>query len=218
VLARVRVAGPLVRARREGRAATQRSPTIQRTCDGLVTALQPRPATRVSPAFPARSQSEGVPRSTPRIRREGRAGNRRRRLRAVTGKERGTMTYRTTTTSWIAYEYIDPAWANTDITGYMVEALDGEIGKVDRATSEMGKNHLILNTGPWIFGKKVMLPAGIVSRIDEDARRVYVNRTKEQIKNAPELDESYVDDTSYHDKLGTYYAEGSPGWRDPVHW
>jgi hypothetical protein len=128
------------------------------------------------------------------------------------------MTLRTTTTRWIAYEYIDPTWANTDITGYTVEALDGEIGKVDRATMEMGKNSLIVNTGPWIFGKKVMLPAGIVSRIDTDARRAFVNRTKEQIKNAPDFEDAYLDDTVYHDRLGKYYDEGSPGWRDPVHY
>ena len=127
------------------------------------------------------------------------------------------MTYRTTT-QWTAWQYADPTFANEKLDGFAVEALDGEIGKVDEATLDSGMNYLVIDTGPWIFGKKVMLPAGIVSRIDSGSRRLFVNRTKEQIKNAPEFDQSFVGDTGYYDRLGTYYAEGSPGWRDPVHY
>ena len=32
----------------------------------------------------------------------------------------------------------------------------------------------MVKTGPWIFGRKVMLPAGVVSRVDVDAERVHV--------------------------------------------
>lgn len=126
------------------------------------------------------------------------------------------MTYRSTATAWIVWAYTDPMWANTDISGYKVEALDGEIGKVDHATMEMDKSYLVANVGSWLIGKKVMLPAGVVSRIDQEDKRVFVNRTKEQIKNAPEFDESYLRDAGYYDRLGKYYSEGSPGWREPV--
>jgi len=34
-----------------------------------------------------------------------------------------------------------------------------------------------VDTGPWIFGKKVMLPAGVISRVDHDDEQVFVNRT-----------------------------------------
>src|SRR5947208_14426810 len=77
-----------------------------------------------------------------------------------------------------------------DLTGLEVEALDGSIGKIDEANNEVSNSYLIVDTGPWIFGKKVMLPAGVVNRIDETAERVWVDRTKEQIKNAPEFDEA----------------------------
>jgi hypothetical protein len=50
----------------------------------------------------------------------------------------------------------------TDIVGYGIEALDGSIGKVDEATYNAGSSYIIVDTGPWIFGKKVMLPAGVV--------------------------------------------------------
>jgi hypothetical protein len=108
----------------------------------------------------------------------------------------------------------DVLGSSTDIAGYSVEALDGSIGKVDEATYDTGKSHLVVDTGPWIFGKKVMLPAGVVRRIDDDAKVVYVNRTKDQVKNAPEFDDTLVGDDSYRGRLGSYYGPGGRGYRD----
>ena len=79
---------------------------------------------------------------------------------------------------------------HADLTGFTVEALDGSIGKVDEGTYDVGRSYLVVDTGPWIFGKKVMLPAGVVRGIDEDAEAIFVNRTKDEIKNAPEFDDS----------------------------
>jgi len=107
----------------------------------------------------------------------------------------------------------DPV-AGQDIAGYGVEALDGDIGKVDDATYDVGSSQIVVDTGPWIFGKKVLLPAGVVSRIDPDAEKVRVNRTKEQIKNAPEFDDSLVRDESYRERVGSYYAPGGSGYQD----
>jgi hypothetical protein len=101
-----------------------------------------------------------------------------------------------------------------DLSSFEVEALDGSIGKVDEATNETGGSYLIVDTGPWIFGKKVMLPAGVIRRIDTANERVFVNRTKDQIKNAPELDESLIRDKSYKSELGSYYGHGGKGYRD----
>jgi len=104
--------------------------------------------------------------------------------------------------------------AGTDLVGYSVEAIDGSIGKVDEATYDVGSAYVIVDTGPWIFGKKVMLPAGIIQRIDHDDDRVFVNRTKEQIKNAPELDQSLTVDESYRTRVGSYYGIGGAGYRE----
>jgi hypothetical protein len=104
--------------------------------------------------------------------------------------------------------------ANVDIVGYEVEAIDGSIGKVDDATNDAGASYIVVDTGPWIFGKKVMLPAGVVRDIDEANEKVFVNRTKEQIKNAPEYDESLADDEAYRNRLGSYYGTGGPGYRN----
>ena len=95
----------------------------------------------------------------------------------------------------------------TGLVGFSVEAVDGGIGKIDEATGLAGRSHLIVDTCPWIFGKKVMLPAGIIDRVDLDAETVYVSRTKDEIKNAPEYDESKHGDTAYRAQLGGYYGE-----------
>jgi hypothetical protein len=97
---------------------------------------------------------------------------------------------------------------NLDLTGFKVEATDGEIGKVDEATREAGGSFLIVDTGPWIFGKKVMIPAGLVRDIDPDTETIFVNRTKDEIKDAPEFDEQRYHDQSYRNELGTYYSRG----------
>jgi len=101
-----------------------------------------------------------------------------------------------------------------DLTGYGVEALDGSIGKVDEATYEVGSSYMVVDTGPWIFGKKVMLPAGVIARVDENDEKIFVHRTKDQIKNAPEFDDSLTKDDSYRGKLGSYYGTAGPGYRD----
>ena len=115
------------------------------------------------------------------------------------------------------WSYRDPALLganirSTDVTGYGVEALDGSIGKIDEATYDTGSSYLIVDTGPWIFGKKVMLPAGVVLRVDTADEKVYVNRMKDEIKDAPELED--FKDEAYRDKLGSYYGPGGSGYRD----
>jgi hypothetical protein len=112
----------------------------------------------------------------------------------------------------------DPSLATSltqeQITGYDVEALDGSIGKIDDATLETDLGHIVVDTGPWIFGKKVMLPAGVLKSVDHTDEKVFVNRTKDEIKNAPEFDDSFTNDEKYRTELGTYYGRGGRGYRD----
>jgi hypothetical protein len=111
------------------------------------------------------------------------------------------------------WTYRDQSWMTTQLTGYSVEALDGGIGKIDEASYDVGAGYIVVDTGPWIFGKKVLLPAGVIDRVDHDDERVFVNRTKDQIKSAPEFDSDTFKDESYRGQIGSYYGEGGPGWR-----
>ncbi len=106
-----------------------------------------------------------------------------------------------------------------DVEGFTVGATDGEIGKVDEATYEVGSSFIVVDTGPWIFGPKVVLPAGAIERIDLDNRTIEVRLTKDQIKDSievrltkdqikdsPELDASTdYRSENYRTELGSYY-------------
>jgi hypothetical protein len=104
----------------------------------------------------------------------------------------------------------DPTIGDVDLTGFKIEATDGSIGKIDEATYDIGSSYVIVDTGPWIFGKKVMLPAGVVQRVDPENEVVFVNRTKDEIKNAPEFDDT-VADSEYRGRLNDYYGGGTVG-------
>ncbi|SHN17614.1 PRC domain containing protein [Actinacidiphila paucisporea] len=97
--------------------------------------------------------------------------------------------------------------ADADVVGYKVEATDGHIGKVDKHSNEVGGAYLVVDTGVWIFGKSVLLPAGTIEAIDHDAKVVRVSRTKDEIKGAPEFDkDSHTTDPDYHQQVGGYYG------------
>jgi hypothetical protein len=98
-----------------------------------------------------------------------------------------------------------------DYTGFKVEALDGSIGKVDRISREAGHSYVVVDTGPWIFGKKVMLPEATIDRVDWTNEVVYVERPREQVENAPEFDDAVEHDETYRERLGSYYAEQAAG-------
>ena len=104
------------------------------------------------------------------------------------------------------YTWRETVWGTTDLTGFEVQATDGSIGKVDEDTRDVQAHGLIVvDTGPWIFGKKVMLPAGAITALDHDEGTIFVDRTKDEIKNSPEFDETRFRDEPYRTQVGDYY-------------
>lgn len=106
--------------------------------------------------------------------------------------------------------------SGVDLTGYKVEAADGGIGKVDGASHEVNTQCLVVDTGPWILGKKVLIPAGTVHHVDHGERKVFVDRTKEQIKSAPEFEPDMFPDPLYRDKVGGYYGDSYQMWDNQI--
>ncbi len=98
--------------------------------------------------------------------------------------------------------------AGTDVTGWDVHTTDGHIGKVDRATYETGGSYLVVDTGFWIFGKKRMIPAGVVERVDDESRTIHVSLTKEQVKQAPDYEAERSDESARSD-ADDYYKMSS---------
>jgi hypothetical protein len=46
----------------------------------------------------------------------------------------------------------------------------------------------------------------VIDRIDYDGRQVFVNLTKDQIRDAPDYDADRYRDETYRSDLGTYYG------------
>jgi hypothetical protein len=100
-----------------------------------------------------------------------------------------------------------------NLVGYHVKAADGNIGKVETASHAQDESYLVVDTGPWIFGSTLVVPAGLVSIIDHSERNVYLICTKELVKSAPayEPEHGKFSDQADRDKLADYYrAELSP--------
>ncbi|MCM1966432.1 PRC-barrel domain-containing protein [Streptomyces sp. G1] len=94
-----------------------------------------------------------------------------------------------------------------DLSGFKVEAADGSIGKVSKHSDEVGSSYIVVDTGPWIFGREVLLPAGTVTHVDVEGEKIHVDRTKDQIKAAPEFfSEKHIGDTDYYGRIGGYYG------------
>lgn len=112
-----------------------------------------------------------------------------------------------TTQVW-RYRRVD---TDVDLTGYDVEAVDGSIGTVDEATAQAQESYLVVDTGRWILGMRVLLPAGMVDRIDTAGRTVFVDRSREEIKNAPEYDRERGATDAYRQRVGSYYSAPDVG-------
>jgi hypothetical protein len=92
----------------------------------------------------------------------------------------------------------------SDVIGYSVEARDGRIGKVDAASDEADAAHLVVDTGFWKFGTKRLIPAGAVTNVDDMARCVHVDMSKDQVREAPDWEAH--SGASWKDRYSDYYG------------
>jgi hypothetical protein len=90
-----------------------------------------------------------------------------------------------------------------DLGGYVIHAADGEIGRVDRHDIETGVSYLLVTTGPWIFGRTVLLPASLIERIDHANQTVHMKCIRAAIENAPR----YHEDRSHRADVDVYYGK-----------
>ncbi|MFI8520032.1 PRC-barrel domain containing protein [Streptomyces sp. NPDC085481] len=101
--------------------------------------------------------------------------------------------------------------AGTDLTGWRVEAADGHIGKVDKHSDEVDDSYLVVDTGAWIFGKKVLIPASAVTRVDLQEHTIHLGLVTEQVKDAPEFSsDKHLADRQYREEIVAYYRVRGP--------
>lgn len=87
--------------------------------------------------------------------------------------------------------------AGAKLAGHKVDAVDGQVGTVVTASLDPDDSYLIVSTSR-LFGKQIQLPAGTVNHVDRAERRIYVDRTKSQIKQAPEAEREKLADYYHH--------------------
>ncbi|MGF1518819.1 MAG: DUF2382 domain-containing protein [Nodosilinea sp.] len=101
-----------------------------------------------------------------------------------------------------------------DIGSYSVYAQgDDQVGTAkDLLVDESGRfRYLVVDTGPWIFGKNVLLPIG-VTRFDYNQNRIYVNGlSKTQVENLPEYKDDTVVDEKYEEQVRGQYKPIAQG-------
>jgi hypothetical protein len=75
--------------------------------------------------------------------------------------------------------------------GYTVQAKDGEIGEVNDfffEDDEWATRYMIVETGPWIFGKQVLISVLALGVPDPGEKIFPVELTRQQVKDSPDID------------------------------
>lgn len=78
-----------------------------------------------------------------------------------------------------------------DLHGYTISASDGDIGTVEDLYFDdeaWGVRDLVVDTGSWLPGRKVLISPFSVTRTDGGERSIQVKLTREQVKDSPDID------------------------------
>ena len=101
-----------------------------------------------------------------------------------------------------------------DILNYKILATDGEIGGVSDLIvddEEMKLRYLVIDTGSWLPGRKVVLSTAWISRVVPQKEAVVMNIEKKRIQEAPDYRPDAQLDREYETRLHDYY-------RFPYYW
>jgi hypothetical protein len=104
------------------------------------------------------------------------------------------------------------------IHGYAIAASDGRIGTVDDFLFEDISwlvRWLVVDTGKWLSGRKVLLPLSVSGKLDPNGREFAVELTKQRVKDSPGIDTdrpvSRQTETNIYD-----YHDWQPYWSAPM--
>jgi sporulation protein YlmC with PRC-barrel domain len=104
------------------------------------------------------------------------------------------------------------------LTGYKLNASNGEIGRVEEFFFDdetLTMRYLVVKTGSWLFGKKVLIPTEAVNKPDWEEKNFPVNLTIEEIENSPDIDTdkpvSRIQEMNLYQHLGWphYWSPGA---------
>jgi hypothetical protein len=107
-----------------------------------------------------------------------------------------------------------------DLNGFTLAAQDGEIGTLREAYFDDAHwvlRHLVVETGGWLSGRRVLVSPHAVSGVDSGHRQLQVALTRQQVEQAPSIDSdkpvSRQHEAEMYDFYGyPYYWGGSSLW------
>ncbi len=100
---------------------------------------------------------------------------------------------------------------NQDFLSFDLYSGKEKVGSVDNLLVDEGGNfrYLVINTGIWVFGKKVLLPIGR-ARISYPENRIYAdNLSRAQVESLPEFDEDSTIDYDHEERVRGSYRSGA---------
>jgi hypothetical protein len=103
----------------------------------------------------------------------------------------------------------DPHLRSTyDVSGHHIQALDGELGHVQDFIIDdetWAIRYLVIDTRNWWPGKKVLVSPQWIERVSWSESKVFVNLTRETIKQSPEYTEESLITRDYETGLHRHY-------------
>jgi hypothetical protein len=104
----------------------------------------------------------------------------------------------------------DPHLRSTrEVIGYRIQATDGEMGHVDDFIVEDDiwiLRYLVVGTGNWLPGKRVLVSPGWSKEVTWAGRRVSLDLSKDAVQDSPEFDPSVPVNREYEVRLYDYYG------------
>jgi hypothetical protein len=100
------------------------------------------------------------------------------------------------------------------VTGYHIEASDGEIGHLDGFLlddEDWAIRYIEVATKNWWPGKKVLVSPAWIERVSWEDSKVYTGLTREAIKSAPEFVDFTPITRDYENRLYSHYGR-PPYW------
>ncbi|NJC98026.1 MAG: PRC-barrel domain containing protein, partial [Anaerolineae bacterium] len=95
-----------------------------------------------------------------------------------------------------------------ELLGYQIMAKDGQIGKVEDlffSDESWIVRYLVADTGPWIFGRKVLVSMQALGQPVWASQTFPVELTREQVENSPDADLAKPVSRQYEEKLFEHY-------------
>jgi uncharacterized protein YrrD len=103
----------------------------------------------------------------------------------------------------------DPHLRSTEkVKGYKIKALDGEVGEIEDFIIDDGAwkiKFLVVDTGNWFSGKKVLLSPDWIKEIDWANSSIVVKASINDIKSSPEYDHGKPLSEAYETELNNHY-------------